>query len=111
MQQRRQQRSPEALEYRKLYKSKRWQHLRGQQLARHPLCEWHRAKGQVIGATVVHHAEPHKGDRVKFFAGPFVSLCSTCHDGPAQSEERLGYSTEIGADGWPIDPRHPTNRS
>ena len=24
-----------------------------------------------------------------------------------RSEEVRGYSTQIGADGWPVDPRHP----
>jgi len=38
------------------------------------------------------------------------SLCAHCHNSTKQSEERLGYSRGVGPDGYPIDPRHPTNR-
>jgi hypothetical protein len=62
-------------------------------------------------ATVVHHIEPHKGDEVMFFdPANLESSCKPHHDGDAQSEERMGYSTEVGADGWPIDTKHPANR-
>lgn len=60
-------------------------------------------------ADVVHHTTPHRGDPVVFYNGPFASSCKPCHDGPEQQAERYGYSLEIGVDGWPIDPRHPTN--
>lgn len=104
-------RSPEAAAYRKLYKSMRWQRIRKHQLAEHPLCErcLKMPTKRVTPATVVHHVEPHNGDHAKFFGGPFESLCAPHHDGDAQSEERLGYSRQIGDDGWPIDARHPIN--
>jgi hypothetical protein len=104
-------RSPEAAVYRKLYKGARWQRIRRQQLAEHPLCErCLKLKPQrLTPATVVHHLEPHHGDETKFFGGPFQSLCAPHHDSDAQSEERLGYSREVGVDGWPSDPRHPAN--
>jgi 5-methylcytosine-specific restriction protein A len=63
---------------------------------------------RVVRATVVHHVEPHKGDRDLFFAvSNLQSLCSTCHDGIVQIAERHGFSTEVDARGEPVDPRHP----
>lgn len=106
---RRDYRSPEAREWRKLYKTARWQALRTLQLQRKPLCEWCEAKGLIVVATVAHHSEPHKGDLAKFYGVPLVSLCAPCHDTDAQSIERTGYSKAIGSDGWPTDPRHPAN--
>lgn len=61
-------------------------------------------------ATVVDHVEPHRGDPTKFWSGPFQSLCSHHHNAAKQRVEKLGYSTELGADGLPIDPLHPFNR-
>jgi len=95
--------------WRKLYKTPQWEAIRQAQLTAHPLCKWCLERGIVRRAEVVHHVERHNGDPVKFFAGPFESLCKQCHDSEAQSDERRGYSLAIGADGWPLDPRHPAN--
>src|SRR5262245_58464266 len=35
------------------------------------------------------------------------SLCKLRHESAKKREEARGYSTAIGADGWPVDPRHP----
>lgn len=103
-------RSPEAEAYRKLYKTKRWQDTRARQLAKNPVCQRCFKRGHVIKATVCHHVDKNsKTDPATFFAGPFESLCAPCHDSHAQSEERIGYSNEIGPDGWPVDERHPAN--
>jgi 5-methylcytosine-specific restriction endonuclease McrA len=107
-------RSPEAAAYRKLYKSARWQTLRRAQLTQHPLCRrcLHSTPRKLTPATVVHHIREHKGDEVLFFdPANLESSCKPHHDGEAQSEERVGYSTEVGVDGWPLDHRHPHNRS
>lgn len=61
-------------------------------------------------AAIVDHVERHRGDRARFFGGPFQSLCKPCHDRAKQQQEKLGYSTKIGADGLPVDPLHPFNR-
>lgn len=61
-------------------------------------------------ATVCDHIERHRGNPAKFFGGPFQSLCKPCHDGRKQSQDRLGYSTKVGADGLPTDPKHPFYR-
>lgn len=103
-------RSPEAEAYRKLYRTARWQAVRTAQLRNHPLCHKCLQRGHVTPATVCHH-EDRETKKTNFYGGPFLSVCSPCHDGPIQSAERLGFSKEVGADGWPLDPAHPSNRS
>lgn len=103
-------RSPEAQAYRRLYRTARWLKLRAQKLAEEPLCERHKAKGKVVPATVVNHQEPHKGNTTLFYDyDNLESVCAECHDNVIATEERLGYSKEIGDDGWPVDPRNPFN--
>lgn len=103
-------RSPEAERYRKLYKRAHWSRVRDAQLAAKPVCEWCFKRGIITKATVCHHVDKaSKESPATFYAGPFESLCAPCHDRDAQSEERMGYSTEIGVDGWPVDERHPAN--
>jgi hypothetical protein len=89
------------------YDSARWQRIRARQLMDHPLCAMCLQQGLVVPATVVDHVEPHRGDWTKFVLGPFQSLCKPCHDSPKREIESKGYSTEIGVDGWPVDPHHP----
>ena len=36
------------------------------------------------------------------------SVCWRCHSGAIQSEEVLGYDATFGADGWPVDVKHPS---
>lgn len=103
------QRSPDAERYRRLYKTARWLRIRLRQLAEHPLCQWCEAKGRILPATVCHHVDP-ASKQDAFFDGPFLSLCAPCHDSEAQKIEKIGYSTSIGEDGWPVDERHPANR-
>lgn len=95
--------------WRALYKTAEWEAIRRKQFAEHPLCKRCLDRGVVRAATVVHHVERHEGDPAKFFRGPFESLCKNHHDSDAQSEERTGYSREIGADGWPVDVNHPVH--
>ena len=106
-------RSPEAAQWRRLYKLARWQHLRRWVLNEQPLCQRCQAQGQITAATDVHHNPPHEGDINRFWHGPFEALCKPCHDGPVGKAERTGrdYDTELGPDGWPLDPRHPANRT
>lgn len=107
-------RSAEAAEYRKLYNTRRWRDIRASQLCHEPSCRMCAAAGRLTPATVCDHIEPHRGDIDKFWNGPFQSLCDQdpwrCHSRGKQSEEVLGYSKVIGADGWPTDGRHPFNR-
>ena len=110
-----QQRSPEAQEYHKLYKLKLWCHkptgLRWQCLVAALFtckqCGW-MARASETHKLVADHFIPHRGDWV-LFADPanLRCLCDTCHSAGKQQEERLGFSTEVGLDGFPIDPAHP----
>lgn len=88
---------------------RRWRKARKIFLAANPLCKMCEQKGRVETATDVDHIEPHKGDYDKFWDQTnWQALCEACHHGTKQADERRGYSTEIGADGWPVDPKHPS---
>ena len=102
-------RSVSATEYRRWYKTARWQGRRIRQLQREPLCQMCKAKGLVVEANTADHKVPHRGDGNLFWYGELQSLCGPCHSGDKQREEALGYSPEVGADGYPADPRHPWN--
>lgn len=105
---RRDQRSTEATAYRRLYKTKRWQLLRYRIFARDPLCGI--CRKLVIGRFDVDHKVEHKGDLTLFWDEANLQvLHPECHARAKQSEERIGYSNEVGADGWPTDKRHPAN--
>lgn len=94
-----------------LYKTVRWRRLRLRQLKKHPLCKRCLDRALVVAASVVHHVKPHRGNEVLFFdAKNLQSSCKPCHDGPLQQIEVRGFSTEIGEDGWPVDPEHPANK-
>lgn len=106
-------RTPEAEEYRKLYATKPWKLLREQALLRDGFtcqrcgCFLKRGRSHQQSA-VVHHIKAHKGDADLFFdLNNLQAVCWACHSGDIQSEEVLGYSKEIGADGWPTDANHP----
>jgi 5-methylcytosine-specific restriction enzyme A len=77
--------------WRAWYKTARWQRLRWDVLTR-DLFTCKRC-GQVEAKTsqlVCDHVERHGGDEVKFWAGPFQTLCKPCHDRDKQREERGG---------------------
>lgn len=67
---RRDQRSPEAETWHRLYSLAIWRRpktgLGAGQLAKQPLCERHLKRGLVVPADTVHHKVPHKGDRALF---------------------------------------------
>jgi 5-methylcytosine-specific restriction enzyme A len=101
--------------YKKLYSSKRWRVIREIVLARdHYRCQVPNC-GKFLQSgrnhprsAVVHHITPHKGNLGLFYEiDNLQSVCWTCHSGEIQSEEAMGYSKKIGADGWPVDPKFP----
>ena len=108
-------RSTEAQKYRTLYGTKHLKTLRRQALTRdkyrcqHSGCyAYLQVGGDHPCSAVVHHLEPHKGDLELFFdLDNLQSVCWTCHSGDIQSTEARQYDSTIGADGWPIDQRHP----
>jgi 5-methylcytosine-specific restriction protein A len=109
--------SPQAAEYRPLYKTARWRRLRQEAIRRDfgicrmcgVLC-----KTGVRGprTATVDHIKPHKGDFALFFdAGNLQLLCAACHDGSKKFAENRGFSREVNAEGYPVDERHPANRA
>ena len=110
-------RTPEAVEYRKLYGRKQWRILRERALFRDGfMCQHKGCKALLKRGTrhprsaVVHHLKPHKGDLDLFFdIDNLQSVCWTCHSGSIQSIENRGFDVTIGEDGWPIDPGHMAN--
>lgn len=99
-------------EYSRLYNLRIWRdRLQPDQLISEPLCTYCKKVGKYIEATVVNHIIPHKGDMI-LFTDPdnLESVCKSCHDGTIQKAETKGYHSMIGADGWPMDVKHPINR-
>jgi 5-methylcytosine-specific restriction endonuclease McrA len=93
------------------YKTSRWQRLRRLQLREHPLCKFCLEVGRVAPATVVDHIVPHRGDWTAFCTGKLQSLCERCHKATKRQIELRGYRSDVGLDGWPLDPNHPANRA
>ena len=75
--------------WRRWYKTALWRERRAAQLLAEPLCERHRARGQVVMGNVANHKEPHRGDWNKFASGALETLCYTCHNSDVQREERV----------------------
>jgi len=89
----------------------RWQQLRKRFLRDHPLCVKCLAQGRIGYASIVDHIQAHRGDDELFWdEDNWQALCKQHHDGAKQSEDKRGFSSAVGADGWPLDPRHPVNR-
>lgn len=87
-----------------------WRKRRRLWLLQHPLCRFCEERGRVTQATVVDHIIPHRGDPELFRDETnWQSLCKTCHDSAKQAEERNGYNSATGLDGWPLDIHHPVN--
>jgi hypothetical protein len=103
-------RSVEAQSWRAWYGTARWRRIAKVQLAAHPLCAMCQTQGRVTAAITCDHIDPHKGDPVKFWVGPFQSLCTSCHSSGKQRDEARGYTVGNDATGRPISPDHPWNR-
>jgi len=63
----------------KLYNTRRWKRIRARQLTKEPWCADCLKQNIYTLATDCDHIEPHRGDPVKFFKGPFQSLCHSHH--------------------------------
>lgn len=71
----------------------------------------HDALGKVVGATVVDHIKPHKGDEKIFFdANNLQSLCKPCHDSHKAKQENSGVLVGNDTKGIPLDPQHHWNQ-
>jgi 5-methylcytosine-specific restriction enzyme A len=91
------------------YGTQIWRNRRAHQLRIEPLCVLCEVEGRLTPATVADHFPAHNDDYTAFVRGPLRSLCAACHDA-LQGFKHKGYSSEIGLDGYPIDPAHPFNR-
>jgi hypothetical protein len=101
---------PAALRHwRTWYTTTHWRRRRQLQLNAHPLCLMCLARGVVTPATIADHIESHRGNWNAFLMGALQSLCKSCHDSSKRRIVLDGCSSEIDDDGWPTDPRHPTN--
>lgn len=90
-----------------------WAKYRIAFLRRNPLCMKCKAAGITTAATVVDHITPHKGDSSLFWSPEnHQSLCTTCHSGDKQRQERSGTEAYRGAspDGSPLSPTHHWNQ-
>lgn len=89
-------------EYRKWYKTYKWQKRRAAYLTRNPLCVFCEAEGRATIATVVDHIIPHKGDVSLFWEEVnFQSLCKPHHDVTKRAQE--AGKVFYGLDGYPIE--------
>lgn len=93
------------------YKTKTWYRLRWHQLEKEPLCRMCKALGRIVGAEIVDHIVPHRGNQ-EIFEDPenLQSLCKACHDRHKQRQEKSGVLVGHSADGMPVDPNHHWNR-
>src|SRR4029079_16234199 len=96
--------------WRKWYLTPAWRQIRARQLARQPSCVRCVAMGKQVRASVADHVVPHRGDAALFWdASNLQSLCMSCHSSDKAHIELHGYSTTVGSDGWPVDPKHYAN--
>ena len=97
----------------KYYRTNRWAKISKFCLKRDKLCAQCLRDGKVEPAVLTHHTIPYRENStpLDFWRGPFEVLCFSCHEvihGRAKSRE---YISDIGADGWPLDPTHPANQN
>lgn len=87
----------------------RWQRLRASVLAERPLCAHCFARGQIVSATDVDHAD---GDPSNNARSNLQSLCHQCHSTKTM-RERNGGAPVFGCDanGMPLDPEHDWNKN
>jgi 5-methylcytosine-specific restriction protein A len=95
-------RSDAANAYRAWYGTQRWRKLAKAHLASEPLCRMCLAEGLVQVARVCDHIQPHRGDEISFWSGPFQSLCSAHHDREKKDMEAGRGPRDVASDGWPV---------
>ena len=83
----------QAAAWRKLYSDPRWQRLRRDFLARHPLCADCAELGVAEPAVEVDHIERHKG-KLSVFLNPrnLQGLCKRCHSRKTARETFHGWT-------------------
>jgi 5-methylcytosine-specific restriction enzyme A len=80
-----------------------WEKARAVFLRKHPFCEDHRKRGELIRGNVVDHRVPHRGDMRLFWdEDNWQTLCANCHNSHKQALDH-GYVRGCDADGWPLE--------
>lgn len=96
---------------RRVYASRRWRDVtRPLQLRRHPLCDDHEQRGQVVQATQVDHRKPLKEGGDPWDPSNLRSLCAPCHSVKTNADKTGGLVRGCDVQGRPMDPRHHWNR-
>jgi hypothetical protein len=95
--------------WRQWYQLNVWRRRRRLHLQQEPLCAFCIDRGVATPAVIADHVVPHRGNWNAFRLGTLQSLCNDCHVRMKHHFDLHGYTSEIGADGWPLDPRHPAN--
>jgi hypothetical protein len=95
--------------WRQWYQLNIWRRRRRLHLQQEPLCAFCIDRGVATPAVIADHVVPHRGNWNAFRLGTLQSLCNDCHVRMKHHFDLHGYTSEIGADGWPLDPRHPAN--
>jgi len=75
-------------EWQSLYNTRLWRRISQRQLTKEPWCAECLRANIYTPATECDHINPHRGDKEKFFKGPFQSLCKPCHS--KKTNEELG---------------------
>ena len=99
----------QTLKWRDWYSLQRWRTRAKHQLRTDPLCCLCKEAGRITPATIADHHPRHGGDYNKFMLGTLRSLCADCHNRQWATDAR-GYRSDVGADGFPVDPKHPFNQ-
>jgi len=92
-----------------LYNTRRWRRKSREHLKANPWCVECLKEGKHVVAKICDHVIPHNEDPHVFWYGDLQSLCATHDSAMKQRSEIRGYSTQVGVDGWPVDPLHPAN--
>jgi 5-methylcytosine-specific restriction protein A len=103
----------------KLYTSSRWANprhgLRWRTLVRDNFTCQHCGRVEHASRLHGHHRVAHQGDPQLFWnEANVVTLCENCHNATTAEENRdtaRGYSDACDADGYALDPAHPSNRA
>jgi 5-methylcytosine-specific restriction enzyme A len=96
---------PWPADYKRFMGSKEWKQLREQHRKRYPFC------AQCgVPATDVDHIQPARlYPERRLDPTNLRSLCRDCHS-HVRFDQARGFHKQIGLDGWPTDPKHPSNR-
>lgn len=82
--------------WRQWYGTAAWKRLRWSILTRDLFtCQMCKRIETDTSRLVCDHIDPHGGDREKFWAGPFQTLCCDCHDGAKQRIDRQGRQASL----------------